>query len=101
MIWPAEVMLISRRHPDAKSCSATGTAKEEPTAQPNDAKRLAIQFELVKDGMIAGPARRWAGAAFFAQPAHYVAVRIKDTHRRHAFRRQAFLPPRLAKHVST
>src|SRR5258708_36542399 len=34
MICPAEVMLTRNWHPDKKSCSATRTAKEEPTAQP-------------------------------------------------------------------
>jgi len=33
-IWPAEVTLMRKWHPEAKSSSATSTAKDAPTAQP-------------------------------------------------------------------
>ena len=38
-IWPADAMVTRTSHPDAKSCSATRTAKEPPTADPTTPKR--------------------------------------------------------------
>lgn len=75
-ICPDDVKLISKRHPLAKSSSATRTAKETPTAVSD---LPSGEGENIQFGVITWPACERLGTPSSAQMADKVAVWIQKT----------------------
>src|SRR5271165_1571080 len=94
-IWPAEVRLMRSLQPQAKSSSATSTAKDAPPA-PDNTNGLIGQLELVQIGVVTRPGLKGPRRPGLAQLPNQVAVRVQDADRGHIQSNETLLPSRLA-----
>ena len=100
MVALASALAMTARMPlpRAASMASAVSRKGRLTAAlyvADDADFAAAEPEDVEFGMVAGPIAKWLGLARKPKPAHEIAVRVEDAHRRRLRRRDPFLSPEL------